>query len=70
MKIIVTAPLWTKVLYAVGILMLLVGICHHFFEFPSFDPIYMPFFVIGGVSLMIPYQGLFTYEMLKYRPKD
>ncbi len=69
MKIIVKAPLWAKILYACGICMLIAGVCSHFFGFPDIDPLNMPFFLIGGVALIIPYQAYYLGEVLKYRPK-
>ena len=70
MKVIIKAPLWTKPLYYVGIILMILGISSHFFGIPDIPDEYMAYFLIGGVILIIPYQGFALYEMLKYRPHN
>ncbi|MEE1286206.1 MAG: hypothetical protein UHD07_04945 [Ruminobacter sp.] len=70
MKIIIKAPLWTKILYYLGFILMFVGICSHFFNYPEIPDKYMAYFLIGGVILIIPYQYKYLYEILKYRPKE
>lgn len=70
MKIVIKAPIWTKFLYALGIILMTCGISSHFFSIPNIDDQWMAFFLIGGVILIIPYQFYFLVEILKYRPKE
>ena len=70
MILIVRAPIWTKILYGLGICMLLAGVSCHFFDFPPIPDNYMALFLVGGVILIIPYQFYYLREFLKYRPKE
>ncbi len=69
MKVKIHAPLWTKPLYALGIISMMTGVCSHFFGWPPIADEYMAALLIGGVLLIIPYQFYALCEMLKYRPK-
>ena len=70
MKIIIRAPLWMKIAYGIGILMLLAGISCHFIGIPDIPDEWMAFFLIGGVVLITPYHFVSLREMRKLRPKS
>jgi hypothetical protein len=70
MKIVIKHPLWTKILYFIGTIAMILGVSSHFFNYPSIPNEYMAFFLIGGVIAIIPYSAYGLIEILKYRPKD
>ncbi|WP_406041159.1 hypothetical protein [Succinimonas sp.] len=70
MKIIIKAPLWTKIFHFIGVLMLVAGIGCHFFGIPDIPDEWMAFFLIGGVILITPYNFVYLKETLKLRPKS